>query len=65
MNRIACGIVIGVLAVMALSPPALPRIVAHLRETGERIMESCSLRRSATEPSRAPSPPKGRNWTIG
>ena len=38
MNRIACGIVIGVLAVMVLSPPALPRIVAHLREMGERIM---------------------------
>lgn len=39
MNRIAFGIVIGVLAVAALSPPALPRIVAHLRETGEMIMD--------------------------
>lgn len=39
MNRIALGIVIGVLAVAAISPPALPRIVAHLSETGEMIMD--------------------------
>jgi hypothetical protein len=40
MNRIVFGIVIGVLAVSALSPTALPRIVAHLRETGEMIMNT-------------------------
>ena len=40
MNRIAFGIVIGVLAVAALSPPALPRIVAQLRETGEMIVDT-------------------------
>src|ERR1019366_7843758 len=40
MNRIVLGIVIGVLAVSALSPTALPRIVAHLRETGEMIMNT-------------------------
>ena len=39
MNRIAFGILIGVLAVMAFSSPtALPRLVAHLRETGETIV---------------------------
>jgi len=40
MNRIVFGIVIGVLAVSALSPTALPRIVPHLRETGEMIMDT-------------------------
>jgi hypothetical protein len=40
MNRIAFGIVIGVLAIAALSPTALPRVVAHLRDTGEMIMDT-------------------------
>ncbi len=40
MNRIALGILIGVLAVVAFSSPtAFPRFVAHLRETGETIMD--------------------------
>jgi hypothetical protein len=43
MNRIAFGIVIGVLAVAALSPTTAPRIVAQLREAGEMII----CRRSA------------------
>lgn len=40
MNRIALGIVIGVLAVAVLCPTPLPPIVAHLRETGEMIMDT-------------------------
>ena len=40
MNRIAFGIVIGVLAVAALSPTTAPRIVAQLREAGEMIMDT-------------------------
>jgi hypothetical protein len=40
MNRIVLGIMIGVVAVAALSPTALPRIVANLRDTGEMIMDT-------------------------
>ncbi|MGC1864371.1 MAG: hypothetical protein WA733_25440 [Methylocystis sp.] len=40
MNRIAFGIVIGVLAVAALSPTTAPRIVTQLREAGEMIMDT-------------------------
>lgn len=40
MNRIALGIVIGVIAVAALSPEAAPRIVANLREAGEMIIDA-------------------------
>ncbi len=73
MNRIALGILIGVLAVVAFSSPtALARFVAHLRETGETIVSNWANQNwrgkalfTAIKPSRAPSQPKGRNWKIG